>query len=108
MTSENNPGNRYPNEKHLRLITWREILEWDIPYDTLTGDIEATEEASAAQPSFPYGAVENRLQEQLGGEHWELDSQGAHGIIVKADPGYRFTEALELVPEEQEPGAGGE
>lgn len=91
----------YPSGDHLRLITWREFREWDTPYDTLTGEMERVGdgEAMPGEPCFLYGAVERKLQDRLGEEHWELDSQGRAGIVVKADRGYRFTADLRLVNE---------
>ena len=99
----------YPEGKHLRLVTWQEIMDWKTPYDTLAAEMENVGDGETApgEPCFLYGEVEKKLQERLGDEHWELDSQGRAGIIVKADEGYRFTGRLTLVDERTEEVVGG-
>ena len=86
--------NGYPERRHLRLIPWQQMLEWGVAHDQMPMG-HGPEQPGG--PSFVYGAAERHLRQELGEKLWAMDSQGPAGIVIKADPGYRFGEGLEII-----------
>lgn len=89
----------YPEKRHLRMIPWQQMLEWGVAYDQMPMEHGPEQ---PGEPSFVYGAAERHLRKELGEKHWAMDSQGPTGIIIKADPGYRFGESLTIIPDRDE------